>query len=312
MPMPAVLTDSIDGCILCGSSDVQILETVPTGRVIDLWRDRLGIEIRRVDAWDRDHVARFRCAECALEFYPPELAGSDRLYERLQAFDWYYMPEKWEHAVALEDIRHRARVLEVGCATGAFVERVMRERSADALGIELNGAAVDVASRRGRPVRQVPLEALRAADVEPFDVVCSFQVLEHVTDPAAFLRDSLALLKPGGLLLFCIPNRDSFIRLENNPLDGPPHHVSRWGRSAIERLSGLFDLELMRVVEEPLASYHVVGYLAAHLRRLRRWPGGILVANPLVYRLIGAVLRVTRTHRFLRGHSIYACLRRRG
>ena len=51
-------------------------------------------------------------------FYTPsELAGSASLYEQLQKFDWYYMPEKWEFRQALSWIQAEhgvRRLLEVG------------------------------------------------------------------------------------------------------------------------------------------------------------------------------------------------------
>lgn len=269
----------------------------------------MSIELTEEPWRGLEEVEAYRCESCGFEFFPPHLAGSDHLYEQLQQFAWYYMPVKWEHDVALADISTAARVLEVGCATGAFVERLSR-MGIDASGIELNQAAVAEGRALGRRIAHESLTDVVAREPASYDVVCSFQVLEHVPDPRAFLEASARLLRPGGRLIFCVPHADSFLRREFNPLDMPPHHVSRWTKSTIRGLQDLLGLSLERVVEEPLAPYHVMGYLAAHWRRLRAFPGGILIANPLVYRLVAALLRVTRAHRRLQGQSIYACLRR--
>ena len=140
--------------------------------------------------------------------------------------------------------------------------------------------------------------------------MCSFQVLEHESDPHQFIAESVSLLHTGGRLILCVPHADSFIRREFNPLDMPPHHMSRWTHRALQSLEPLFGLSLIRVVEEPLAAYHVMGYLASRLRPLRTLPGGILLANRFVYRAIATGVHVTGIRRFLQGQSIYACFRR--
>ena len=71
-----------------------------------------------------------------------------------------------------------------------------------------------------------------------FDVVCAFQVLEHVADPLAFIAEAKARLNPGGLLFIGVPNRESYVgRLRDFPLDMPPHHVMRWSRRALAALA---------------------------------------------------------------------------
>ena len=296
-------------CILCGSDRVIVAGRIPAARVRELWKERMSIDLVDEPWRGLDEIRAYQCPSCGFEFFPPALAGSDRLYEQLQRFDWYYMPVKWEHDVALADIPKGARVLEVGCATGAFVERLCT-MGLDAAGIELNQAAVTEGRSLGRRVRHESLADVLAREPGSYDVVCSFQVLEHVPDPRSFLEESAKLLCPGGRLIFCVPHADSFIRREFNPLDMPPHHVSRWTRRAIEGLEGLLGLSLVRIVEEPLATYHIMGYLAANWRKYRAIPGGLLVANPLVYRAVAGFLRVTGLHRRLQGQSIYACLQR--
>lgn len=298
----------VDRCILCARKAPRLISRIRAERIVDEWRRRFDIDIRQDEWANLESVELYRCDDCVLEFFPPALAGRERLYEELQKFDWYYMPDKWEHSVAIRDVALGARVLEVGCGEGAFIERLCRS-GVEARGIELNAAAVNVAHSRGLPVTLESLADVLKREAGTYDVVCSFQVLEHVPDPQAFLRESTGLLRKGGLLIFCVPNAESFIRYEFNPLDMPPHHISRWSPRTIVHLERLFGLEQARVVEEPLASYHVMGYLAAHWRKWRRVPLGVLVANPVVYRLVAAFLNLTGLRRRLRGQSLYACLR---
>ncbi|MDQ6905883.1 MAG: class I SAM-dependent methyltransferase, partial [Chloroflexota bacterium] len=69
---------------------------------------------------------------------------------------------------------------------------------------------------RARPnvhyLRAAVEEPERYADGRPFDAVSAFEVLEHVYDPAIFLRDAVAQLRPGGVLLLSTPNAASLTR----------------------------------------------------------------------------------------------------
>ena len=101
------------------------------------------------------------------------------------------------------------RVLDVGCG-GGILSEALAERGATVVGIDLAESALQAAEahRAGQAV-EYRLESSRetAARGEVFDVVTCMEMLEHVADPAAVLRDIHALLKPGGWAFFSTINR---------------------------------------------------------------------------------------------------------
>ena len=107
------------------------------------------------------------------------------------------------------------RVLDVGCG-GGILSEALAERGASVLGIDLAESALQTAEehRAGQAVKY-RLESSRetAARGEVFDVVTCMEMLEHVADPAAVLRDIHALLKPGGWAFFSTINRTFKARL---------------------------------------------------------------------------------------------------
>ncbi len=98
------------------------------------------------------------------------------------------------------------KVLEVGCAEGAFGE-LLERHGARVTGIEPDRAAAAVAVPRVSRVVAVPLEeAIDELSSERFDLVVLSDVLEHLSDPVRDLRHLEGLLEPGGTLLFSLPN----------------------------------------------------------------------------------------------------------
>ena len=91
------------------------------------------------------------------------------------------------------------QVCEVGCSHGRFLSRA-REKGAAVFGVELDEAALQSLRRLGIP-------AAKAFDTtRKFDVVCAFQLIEHLAKPAQFVEEASRVLEPEGRLLLALPN----------------------------------------------------------------------------------------------------------
>ena len=119
-------------------------------------------------------------------------------------------------------------MLEVGCGRGAFASLLKAQQpSVRYRGLEFNQAAVQAACAAGHDVVCRTLSDGAAQRPGHHDLVCHFQVLEHVPDPLAFTRDSVAARRPGGLLLVAVPAEDRFIGQQRDAwLNMPPHHLT--------------------------------------------------------------------------------------
>ena len=101
-------------------------------------------------------------------------------------------------------------VLDVGCATGEFLE-ALRQRGWTAAGIEPGPAAAARARARlgEAAVQAVPLEEA-VLPAGTYDLITLWDVLEHLADPAAALRRLAGALRPAGLLAVGVPNLESW------------------------------------------------------------------------------------------------------
>jgi hypothetical protein len=114
------------------------------------------------------------------------------------------------------------------------------------------------------------------------------------------------LLRPGGLLILGLPNQRSYVRHMVNPLDMPPHHMTRWTPQSLTQLQDHFPLRLVRNACEPLTDSQVELYVDTYAGILRRLELGFLI-HPWVRTRTIHLIRRLEIGRFLRGQNIYAC-----
>lgn len=159
------------------------------------------------------------CRGCGL-FYTNPVPEPEELRARVSESDLYTEDQlrKVEffrrRAEALFDrverLRPAGRVLDVGCAIGTELA-VAGKRGWDAVGIELSESSLRVARERGLDVRDAPLEECGFPDGS-FDLVTLNHVLEHISDPAPFLREVRRVVAADGLVFVAVPNVRCWIR----------------------------------------------------------------------------------------------------
>jgi ubiquinone/menaquinone biosynthesis C-methylase UbiE len=100
------------------------------------------------------------------------------------------------------------RIIDCGCGAGGYVIEFLK-RGADAYGIEYSAQKVEQYKREARQPERVNTGNLEAIDLPSasFDIALLNEVLEHVPDDRAALRETFRILKPGGTLVIFSPNR---------------------------------------------------------------------------------------------------------
>ncbi|MEZ4757005.1 MAG: class I SAM-dependent methyltransferase [Flavobacteriales bacterium] len=138
-----------------------------------------------------------------------------------------------------EAFRKNNRIIDVGCGSGLFLQ-VAAERGWEVHGTEYGSIAIDACRSKGIDIIE---GALDPKNYPPghFDVVCSFEVLEHLIDPAGEVARMGTILRDGGLLYATTPNFNCLAR-RAAPSDWSvanyPEHLSYFTPRTLRRLFG--------------------------------------------------------------------------
>jgi SAM-dependent methyltransferase len=167
----------------------------------------------------------------------------------------------YEHAVQYVAGK---RVIDCGCGEG-YGTALLAEYATQAIGVDREPEVIAYAVGKYRAAERAAFVAA-SVDALPFadssvDVVVCFQVLEHLPDPLAFLREVRRLLSPGGVLMLTTPN------LLVTGARPNPHHVHDYTPDDLLALLGqVFDDVELRGVR---ASEKVAAYRAKNDRIVR-------------------------------------------
>ncbi len=99
------------------------------------------------------------------------------------------------------------RILEVGCGGGAFLS-YLEEKGYKAVGVDILEESVRLASQRAKNCEVICGDAMRLPfESASFDRLVSHHLVEHLEDLSEALREWKRVLKPGGIMAICTPNR---------------------------------------------------------------------------------------------------------
>lgn len=244
-PGVAAVADPTTPNVLVGPfGPAHLMERVRVNELVQMYMDKCGLDVS-ASFGARQEVALYRCETTGIQFWwPSDIAGDECFYRAIsKAWPSYYLSSRWEYGPALRHVRAGSSVLEIGCGQGYFL-REAEKRGALGVGLEYNQEAIDTRVT-GCEIRRESIEQVASVHPEMYDVVCTFQVLEHVRDPASFLRACVRCARPEGTILVSVPNHEYAIHAaRQDAFDLPPHHVSHFTPAVLRRIAGQLGVEV--------------------------------------------------------------------
>jgi SAM-dependent methyltransferase len=302
-------------CFLCRATAPEIYQTLTSEEIRVVWRLvelELDDEIFDNPAVLGD-VHLYRCRKCGFQFFDPALAGNDRFYRELQDLvPGYYSPTRPENDRNARFAREHGfrSILDIGCGTG-FALDAAREQGLQTYGVELNPNAAAETRARGHTVFSVLVHELDSQWNGQFDMISLNQVLEHVPDPVALVKDCLRLLSARGVIAIAVPGSTGVLRWHPwGAFNWPPHHLSRWRRKDFFTLAERHQLTVERVGGDQLFGGALHDILLANYRNCLALGKPVSGLNPALIRWISFCYRKAGLKYLFRGqgHSIFCFL----
>ncbi len=121
-----------------------------------------------------------------------------------QAFDnfWYRARRDLTEIILKEYNISGKRILEVGCGAGSQLEVLLKNN--EVIGWDINELAIKEAKDRGLDVCYGNVENIIEKH-EKYDVVCAFDVLEHLKNDELAIKNIYEILKDDGYFIFSVP-----------------------------------------------------------------------------------------------------------
>lgn len=209
--------------------------------------------------WGGDSCSLMRCAACGCRFAVPFVGGDETFYT-LAYQRTGYPGAKWEYRRALDFLdalpRARRRILEIGAGNGRFIATLPPQivRREDVVATEFSDYGIGELRRLGVTALKCDFRTLsRERCGGGFDVVCLFQVLEHLDDLDRAFAKFRELCNDGGVIVLSTPNdaRIRFNEANSALIDMPPNHLTLWTRDAMERVASRNGFRLVEHCHEP-------------------------------------------------------------
>jgi len=141
----------------------------------------------------------------------------------------------------------KPKVLDAGCATGAMLA-YLDKRGWETAGVEISPAALYAQKERGLNVLCCSLEEADFQN-ESIDVALVSHLIEHLNNPAAFMRELLRILRPGAYLFLTTPNINGFQAklFGNNWRSAIFDHLYLFSKTTIKALLNKYGFDIQSV-----------------------------------------------------------------
>lgn len=172
-----------------------------------------SVSIKKLKGYKEHHLVK--CQACKFVFCEPiptsmELEKHYENYGRNDYLSPLTIKRYHEILDTFEPYRKTNRLIDVGCGIGYFLEEA-KKRGWEVYGTEFTDEAMEICSKKGIYMNKGVLNP-KDYNSQEFDVITSFEVIEHINNPREELQNFYKILRKGGMVYCTTPNFNSLLR----------------------------------------------------------------------------------------------------
>lgn len=225
------MANTHSNCLVCGSTN---LKTLPK--------------------YAKDHLVQ--CRNCSFvfshcipsteelnEYYKNYGAGQHEVISPITIKRYHELLDQFER------YRQHGNLLDVGCGSGHFLATA-KERGWKVYGTEYPASLCEVCRKKGLTIHRGALNPTNYSGIT-FDIITSFEVIEHINNPKEELAKFHQLLRPGGLFYCTTPNFNSLQRFQMGPelnIFVYPEHISYYTKKTLAKVGRISGFKLLQIL----------------------------------------------------------------
>jgi len=172
-----------------------------------------SVSLKNLKGYEEHYLVK--CQSCKFVFCEPipterELEKHYENYGRNDYLSLLTIKRYHEILDSFEPYRKTNKLIDVGCGIGYFLEEA-KKRGWEVYGTEFTDEAIEICSKKGIKMNKGVLNP-NNYDSQEFDVITSFEVIEHINNPQEELANFYKILRKGGLVYCTTPNFNSLLR----------------------------------------------------------------------------------------------------
>jgi SAM-dependent methyltransferase len=264
-------------CPICGNADNKLLYKVSSKEAAKHFLVTTGsgsglaaIDDKIAKLWNNKTAAVVACENCGFNFADPFIAGDYEFYNILPQSsgagteNWKWEFDKTYKKIAEITTNQKGlKLFEIGANTGSFVKRITKLIPKEHIYcIEYSQIGLNSLRKAGIEADPRDFHELKQDENfrKKFDIICLFQVLEHLDKLEDTFDTFNAVIRPNGHLFIGVPNgkKIKFNELNNALLDMPPNHIGRYNKKAFEILGEKYGWAIEEITNEPYTPLDVM------------------------------------------------------
>jgi SAM-dependent methyltransferase len=164
---------------------------------------------------------------------------------QIESLHWWFVGRRaiCSDLISSFAVSSHLKILEVGCGTGGNLQMLSYHGEVSAFEMDEQALKFAINKSNKSDIRLGSCPDSIPFNIERFDLICMFDVLEHIADDLESLKKLKGLLKPSGLIIITVPAYDWLY----GPHDTFLHHKRRYTKSSLKNQTNLAGLQEIKM-----------------------------------------------------------------